>query len=201
MNYGKLCSLSIKSSIMRISGSLTFLDASVGGYNLETNERMNIVESANRQRVQRQRFWISNPVDQELSVPRALHVQHTCFALKVLIGLSLPSGMQFTSTFENAEVSSLTRVHWRTLTLALTTTVSIKNQKCSLPGSTEAYNPSRIHRIRESSLSDGTAREYFAVLASWNLALVSYKIHNFFCFFLSVAWSICLSQNDRAFQG
>ena len=41
---------------MRVSGSLTFLDASVGGYNLENNERMNIVESANRQRVQRQRF-------------------------------------------------------------------------------------------------------------------------------------------------
>ena len=31
---------------MRISGSLTFLDASVGGYNLENNDRMNIVESA-----------------------------------------------------------------------------------------------------------------------------------------------------------
>lgn len=31
---------------MRVSGSLTFLDASVGGYNLENNEGMNIVESA-----------------------------------------------------------------------------------------------------------------------------------------------------------
>ena len=54
VNHGKLYSLSIKSSIMRVSGSLTFLDASVGGYNLENNERMNIVESAKR--VQRQRF-------------------------------------------------------------------------------------------------------------------------------------------------
>ena len=38
VNHGKLYSLSIKSSIMRVSGSLTFLDASVGGYNLENNE-------------------------------------------------------------------------------------------------------------------------------------------------------------------
>ena len=33
---------------MRVSGSLTFLDASVGGYNLENNERMNEVEGENQ---------------------------------------------------------------------------------------------------------------------------------------------------------
>lgn len=116
MNHGKLYSLSIESSIMRVSSSLTFLDASVGGYNLENNEIMNMVLSVKQAtcstaEILNIKFGSTARVEQELSVPRALHVQSMCFALNVLIGLSLPSGMQFTSTFENAEVSSLTRVH------------------------------------------------------------------------------------------
>ena len=101
---------------MRVSGSLTFLDASVGGYNLENNERMNIVESAKQAtcstaEILNIKFGSAARVEQELSVPRALHVQRRCFALKVLIGLSLPSGMQFTSKFENAQVPLLMRVY------------------------------------------------------------------------------------------
>lgn len=113
VNHGKFYSLSIKSSIMRVAGSLTFLDAPVGGYNLENNERMNIGESAKQTtcstaEILNIKFGSAARVEQELSVPLASHVQHRCFALKVLIGLSLPSGMQFTSTFENAQASLLT---------------------------------------------------------------------------------------------
>ena len=92
MNHGNLYSLSIKSSIMRVSGSLTFLDASVGGYNLENNERMNIVLSAKQAtcstaEILNIKSGSAARVERNLSVPRALHVQRRCFALKVLIGL------------------------------------------------------------------------------------------------------------------
>ena len=77
---------------MRVSGSLAFLDASVGGYNLENNERMNIVLSAKQAtcstaEILNIKSGSAARVERNLSVPRALHVQRRCFALKVLIGL------------------------------------------------------------------------------------------------------------------
>ena len=105
MNQDKLYSLSIKSTIMRVSGSLTFLDASVGSYNLENNERMNIVLTAKQTtcstaEILNIKFGSAARVEQELSMPRASHVQRRCFALKVLIGLY---GLVQTPHFSSAE--------------------------------------------------------------------------------------------------
>ena len=119
MNYGKLCSLSIKSSIMRISGSLTFLDASVGGYNLQNNDRMNIVESAKQTTCSTAEI-LNIKCGSAARVERATCIARTAQVLciegldwshSLKDWLPLPSGMQFTSTFENAQASLQTRVH------------------------------------------------------------------------------------------